>query len=161
MSGVTMAIADVLRTADIFKDLEPDEIGLIAGISYFVDFNTGDLIFAEGTASDELYIIARGEVDIQVDPGLFGEASPTGRITLTTLRQGQSFGEMALVSEGIRAASARCAQHESSLIVVPRQALIQLFDQQPRLGYKLMYNLAADLAMKIRANDLLIQERMT
>jgi CRP-like cAMP-binding protein len=156
-----MAIIDVLRTANIFQDLDMEELRTVAEVGRLIECSTGDLIFEEGAASDELYVIASGEVDIQVDPGLYGETSTGGRITITTLRRGQSFGEMALVSEGIRAASARCAQHDSSLLVIPRQSLMALFDQYPRLGYKLMHNLAADLATKIRTTDLLIQERVT
>jgi hypothetical protein len=36
-----------------------------------------------------------------------------------------------------------------------------LCDTYPQLGYRLMRNLAADLAMKIRNTDLLIRERLT
>jgi hypothetical protein len=35
-----------------------------------------------------------------------------------------------------------------------------LCDTYPQLGYRLMYNLAADLAMKIRNTDLRIREQL-
>lgn len=73
---------------------------------------------------------------------------------------GQSFGEVALVDEGLRSASARAAQKETRLLVIQRDKLIMLCETYPQLGYRLMYNLAADLAMKIRNTDLRIREQL-
>lgn len=155
-----MSVVDMLRRTAICRELTDEELEMLAGIAYTSNCITGDIIFDEGSASDELYVILNGEIDVVVG----GEDALGGYrrepITLTTLRRGQSFGEMALVSEGIRAATARCAQHDTTLIVIPRRQLMQLFDQYPRLGYKMMHNLAADLAAKIRATDVRIQERV-
>ena len=76
------------------------------------------------------------------------------------LRRGQSFGEVALVDEGLRSATARAAQKETRLLVIQRDKLIMLCETYPQLGYRLMYNLAADLAMKIRNTDLRIREQL-
>jgi CRP-like cAMP-binding protein len=84
-----------------------------------------------------------------------------GPQTIATLRRGQSFGEVALVDQGLRSASARCAQHNTRLLVIPRAKLMLLCDTYPQLGYRLMRNLAADLAMKIRNTDLQVREHLT
>ena len=76
------------------------------------------------------------------------------------LRRGQSFGEVALVDEGLRSASARAAQNDTRLLVIPRDKIVMLCETYPQLGYRLMYNLAADLAMKIRSTDLRIREQL-
>ena len=80
--------------------------------------------------------------------------------TIATLRRGQSFGEVALVDEGLRSASACASQKDTRLLIIPRDKLIMLCDTYPQLGYRLMYNLAADLAMKIRNTDLRIREQL-
>ena len=46
------------------------------------------------------------------------------------------------------------------MLVVPRDKLILLSDTYPQLGYRLMRNLAADLALKIRGTDLRIREEL-
>jgi CRP/FNR family transcriptional regulator, cyclic AMP receptor protein len=79
---------------------------------------------------------------------------------LATLRRGQSFGEVALVDEGLRSATARAVNKGTRLLVIPRDKLIMLCETYPQLGYRLMYNLAADLAMKIRNTDLQIREKV-
>jgi CRP/FNR family cyclic AMP-dependent transcriptional regulator len=158
-----VTIASLLKQTSIFSNLDEAQIEALAALSHIDECRTGDIIFEEGSASDELYVIMNGEVDIQIDPALSGYAvkSNVRPIKLTTLRRAQSFGEMALVGHGRRSASARCAQHDTTLIVIPRDKLLQLCEANPQLGFKIMHNLAADLATKIRTTDRLIQERVS
>lgn len=156
-----MSITTVLRQADIFYELTNTQLELVASICEDKNYQTGDIVFEENTRSDELYVIANGEVEIQVNPNLISGGGAGGPQTIATLRRGQSFGEVALVDEGLRSASARCAQHDTLLVVIPRDKLMLLCDTYPQLGYRLMRNLAADLAMKIRNTDLQVREQLT
>jgi CRP/FNR family transcriptional regulator, cyclic AMP receptor protein len=157
-----MSFANSLKQADIFFELPPTQLELVAALCQERRGQAGDVIFEENAASDELYIIAQGEVDIQVDPALVGgdDVKSQGLVTIATLRRGQSFGEVALVDQGLRSASARCAANGTQLLVVPRDKLILLCDTYPQLGYQMMRNLAADLALKIRSTDLRIREEL-
>lgn len=157
-----MNFATYLKQADIFFELTPTQLELVASLCEERRLNTGDVVFEENTPSDELYIIAQGEVEIQVDPNLVGDDSSRqmGPVTIATLRRGQSFGEIALVDQGLRSATARCAQHNTQLLIIPRDKLMSLCDTYPQLGYRLMRNLAADLALKIRNTDLRIREEL-
>jgi len=157
-----MTLIDTLRQADIFVDLSNTQLELIASISREIVFSEGAVIFEENTPGTELYVIAEGEVWIQVDPALVtAEASSGGSKTIATLRRRQSFGEVAMVDEGLRSARARSAKENTRLLVIPRERLIFLCDSYPQLGYRLMRNLAADLAMKIRSTDLQVREYLT
>lgn len=159
--GVTVSVLSILRQTSIFHGLSEDQLNLIASISYHIERNTGDIVFESGSASDELYVIEDGEVDIVADAGDSSRKFRSDTVTLTTLRRGQSFGEMALISQNVRSAAARCAQHDTNLIIIPRPALSQLCEQHPMLGYMLMRNLAADLASKIRSADIRLQEQLS
>jgi len=156
-----MSIAAHLREADIFDELTETQIELVASVCELKEYDNGDIIFHENSSGNELYVIAAGEIAIRVDPKLVGEKGGDGPLTIATLRRGQCFGEVALVDQGIRSASAHCVQANTRLIVIPRAKLMLLCDTYPQLGYRLMRNLAADLAMKIRNADLLIRERLT
>ena len=83
-----------------------------------------------------------------------------GPVTIATLREGQTFGEVALVDQGLRSASARCSEAETLLLKIPRDKLIRLCESYPELGYRIMRNMAADLAFKIRGSDLAIREQL-
>jgi CRP-like cAMP-binding protein len=153
---------NVLKQADIFYQLTPTQLELIANLCQERIYTSGELIFPEGAGSDELYVIIRGEVTIEVNPALSGlpeEEQLTG-MTIATLRRGQSFGEIALVDQGFRSATARAVQKDTTVLILPREKLMLLCDTYPQLGYLLMRNLAIDLALKIRSTDLHIREQL-
>ncbi|MEM9950639.1 MAG: cyclic nucleotide-binding domain-containing protein [Chloroflexota bacterium] len=156
-----MSVATILRNADIFDELTSTQLELVSSICDERHYQAGDVIFEENTVGNEMYVIASGEVDIQVDPALIGNDNSQGSFTIATFRRGQVFGEVALVDEGLRSASAHCSHNDTHLVVIPRERLMLLCDQYPTLGYKLMRNLAADLAMKIRHTDLQVREQLT
>jgi CRP/FNR family cyclic AMP-dependent transcriptional regulator len=152
---------NILRQADIFYDLTPSQLEMVAAICSEVTPRDNEIIFEENSASDELYVIARGAVDILVSSAVI-HPSPTSSdpAVIATIRRGQTFGEVALVDQGLRSASARCAAKKTRLLIVPREELIGLCDTDATLGYRLMRNIAADLAFKIRGTDLAIREQL-
>ncbi|NJC96207.1 MAG: hypothetical protein C3F07_05295 [Anaerolineales bacterium] len=157
----TATIVNFLKQSDIFYQFTPTQLELVANICQEAIYQKDDLVFKENSSSKELYIIVQGEVDIAVDPSLVGtmEDGIENKV-IATMRRGQSFGEVALVDEGLRSASACAAQNDTRLLIIPRDKLIMLCDTYPQLGYRLMYNLAADLAMKMRNTDLRIREQL-
>ncbi len=156
-----MSVTAILRQADIFYDFNQNQLELIASICYERTFKRNEAVFVEQGHSDELYVVANGEIAIQVDSRLIGsKQEATGPRTLAIARRGQSFGEMALLDEGRRSASARCVNGPARLFVIPRDKLLQLCETYPQLGYRLMFNLAIDLSMKIRNADLRIRDQM-
>ena len=148
-----------LKQSDIFYQFTPTQLELVANLCQEVVFNTGEIIFEENSSNKELYVIAQGEVNILINRGADGNSEKKEAV-VTLLRRGQSFGEMALVDEGLRSASARAAQKDTRLIMMQRDKLIILCETYPQLGYRLMHNLAADLAIKIRNTDLRIREQL-
>ena len=149
-----------LKQGDIFYQFTQTQLELVANLCQEKTFAVGETIFEENSSSKELYIIAQGEVDILVNPGIVSAKEKPEKVSIATLRRGQSFGEVALVDEGLRSAAARAKGKETHLLVIPRDKLIMLCETYPQLGYRLMYNLAADLAMKIRNTDLRIREKV-
>ncbi len=159
-----MEKVDILKQTDIFYDLTRPQLEMVASICDERTVKLGDIIFEESTKSDEMYVIARGTVEILVDPTIVGGPASkkrgAGLVTIATLRSGQTFGEVALVDQGLRTASARCSETEAHLLIVPRGRFIKLCDTYPELGYRVMRNIAGDLAFKIRGSDLAIREQL-
>lgn len=155
------SFANTLKQADIFYQLTLTQLEMISNICEEKVYNADEVIFVEGANSDELYVIAQGEVDIQVNPALVTNqpSEKFNAVTIATLRRGQSFGEIALVDMGVRSATTRAKQDNTRLLLIPRDKLMALCDTYPPLGYRLMQNLAADLALKIRSTDLRIREK--
>ena len=152
----------VLKQADIFYDFSNNQLELVADICHERTLETGEIIFFEGSKSDELYIIADGVIDILVNPALVSDKPEEDHepVTIATLRRGQSFGEIALVDQGLRSATARTAHDNTRLLIIPSGKLMAICEEYPALGYRLMFNLAADLSLKIRSSSLRIREEL-
>ena len=156
-----MAHSYVLEQVDIFEDLSAEQLDLIESVCVEQSYNQGDVVFEENSPSREFYIIADGEVAIQIDPDTIGDGTdqyqPT---TIATLRRGQSFGEVAIVDPGVRSASAKCSSETCRLYVIGRQEFLKLLENDYRMGYIVMRNFAADLSLKIRQTNLLVRESL-
>jgi hypothetical protein len=63
-------------------------------------FSPGDIIFRQGDKSDEAFWILSGKVEIGIE-------TPAGLDILTTLDEGEVFGEMGMIDDQPRAATAR------------------------------------------------------
>ncbi len=155
-----MPRATLLKQIEIFSDLSPAQLKMIVDLCEERQCQAGETVFEENSSGSELYVIAQGEVEIRLNPAVISPEDAGGSpATITTLRRGQSFGEIALVDQGLRSASAVCAA-DALLLVLPRRRLLDLCEANPTLGYQLMRNLAADLALKIRNTDLSIREHL-
>lgn len=148
-----------LRQADLFHEWDDVSLELVSSICQERTYDRYDIVFDENSISDELYVITEGEIEIQVNPALLGIGDDNQHKTLTIMRRGQNFGEIALLDQGRRTAAAVCRTY-TELIVIPHDRIMLLCDNYPKLGYKLMRNLALDLATKIRSTDLDIREHL-
>ncbi|HYX64357.1 MAG TPA: mechanosensitive ion channel family protein [Burkholderiales bacterium] len=90
---------EMLRGVDLFSVLSEDEIGEVAERLQYAPFARGDIITKQGNIAHWLYIVAFGEVEVRYEPEA-GEPQ-----VLATLRPGQFFGEMALLTGDARSAT--------------------------------------------------------
>ncbi len=84
-------------------------------------FAPGTEIFTEGESGTEAYIIERGRVELST-------RRDGGRTVIAELTRGEIFGEMALVEEGPRLATATAIE-ETEVIVIERQQLLDSMDR--------------------------------
>lgn len=149
-----------LRQSYVFYQFTQTQLELVSNLCKEKSYRPGEIIFAEKSNSTELYVILNGEVEILIDSEPNANKAEDSKIPISNLRRGQSFGEIALVDEGLRSATARATDKEVRLVVIPREKLIMLCETYPQLGFRLMYNLASEMAMKIRNTDLNIREKV-
>lgn len=151
-----------LTHVDIFQGLSEEQIQRIVEIGYEEIYRQGEVIFRENTPGDCMYIVLEGEVEIQIDPSILGEGDTAGAgpASVTVIRRGQNFGEVALVDQGVRSASAVCLSRQSHLLVIPRDDFLDLCREDLAMGFRVMFNIAADLASRIRTTDFLLRGRL-
>ena len=151
-----------LKESDLFYNLSPVQFELIESICLELAFKKGEFVFDENSKENDLYLILQGKVEIvvtlsMVSTTIIPDDSPR---VIAILQRGQSFGEMALVDGGVRSASVRAADRATRVLLLPRKKLMMLCETYPELGYRVMFNLAADLAQKIRNTDLKLRDAL-
>ncbi len=156
-----MGHAYILRLVDIFEELNSPQLDLIDQICVEKNYNEGEVVFEESSPSTEFYIIADGDIDIQVDPDTIGDGSDSYEpTTIATLRRGQSFGEVAIIDPGVRSASAKCNSETCQLLMINRDDFVRLIESDYQMGYIVMRNFAVDLSLRIRQTNLLVRESL-
>jgi CRP-like cAMP-binding protein len=152
------SVSATLSLTEMFDNLSSTQLELVDSICEAKEYKKDEVLFEENDTSDELYVIGRGAVEILVDPGFVGtENADYEHVVIAELHQGQVLGEVALVDQGLRSATARISRNGTWLLRITRPRLMLLCDTYPELGYKLMKNLAADLALKMRNTDLTVR----
>ncbi len=96
-------------------------------------FTAGQVIFREGEAGDHMYIIADGQVDLSVD-----------HQHLVTLGPGGIFGEMALIDNHPRSATAT-VREDCLLVVIDRAHFLTLIQKTPLFALQVMRVMAERL----------------
>ena len=154
--------AQLLEQVDIFSDLNQEQLEQIFEICQEVVKYQGEMIFAEGSPSTEFYVILEGEVSIQVNPDLISNQSKARHQpgTIAVLHPGQSFGEIALVDQGLRSASAVCHTMLCKTLSVQREDLMNMLKKDSEMGLIVMSNLARELCFKIRQSNLNLREAL-
>jgi CRP-like cAMP-binding protein len=140
----------ILEKVDMFRGLTPQQLESLAKISEEKKYRGGQAVFTERSSGAEVYIIKKGKVCIEL--GLKGRPNTA---TVQRLGEGQIFGELALVDKRNRSASAVC-DSDCEIITIDRDKLDELFEQDGRLGYTVMRNLAQLLAERLRRTDLML-----
>jgi CRP-like cAMP-binding protein len=149
----------LLSSVEIFTELNPMQIEKIESVCTEKNFKQGDLIFKENSPSKEFYIIVKGQVYITLNPDLIAAGNERHEPQIiATLGRGQSFGEVALVDEGVRSASAIAGSPFCKLLMISRSDLMRLTALDLEMGFIVMRNLAADLCFKLRNTNLQLRE---
>jgi len=139
-------LPSVLRQAELFEGLSPEELQSIAALCQARTFQAGEIITTQGDRGGELFLVFQGLVEVTTSLPSSGEAPRT----VVTLGPGQIVGEMSLVDRGPRSATVRALTDGALLQALEREAFLNLCQTNTHLGYIVMRNMAADLSFKLR-----------
>lgn len=137
---VGTAVINILRSLPIFEGLGDGELKKVARLFKQKLYQPGEVVFKKGDHGGEAYIVVRGQVDICLE----NSPRPVG-----TVSNGQIFGELALLDGPARGARA-ISRQPTVMLVVERQAFIELAQREPHLGLVIVRNIGEDLSGKLR-----------
>jgi CRP-like cAMP-binding protein len=111
---------DFLKKVALLADLSSDDLEHLMQMSEVVNLPAGAELFAEGSLGDRVYIIKEGEIEIL-------KATSEGQIPLAVRKTGEVIGEMALLHQVARMASA-LARTDSLLLAINQEQFNHLLD---------------------------------
>ncbi|NIS07518.1 MAG: cyclic nucleotide-binding domain-containing protein [Candidatus Dadabacteria bacterium] len=123
------------------KEQELDILEMFRFSQKYDVYKPGEIIFDKGSDGGIMYIILEGEIEIQVDGFAVGK-----------LFEGQILGEMALVEDQPRSATA-IAITDTKVVPINREAFLLIVKEEPLFALFVM----KDLSHKIRV----LNQRLT
>jgi CRP-like cAMP-binding protein len=147
-------VVDHLRRVEVFSGLSDEELLQVATTCKGRRVPAGATVFREGDDGDEMMVLLDGCVRVSINTRLNdGAMSPS---TINMLYTGQSFGEMVLLGGATRSATVTCVD-PCTILVIKERDFAALCERNPRIGYRVMRNMAGDLAYKLRSSNLLLR----
>jgi hypothetical protein len=112
----------LLKGSELFRGFPGDELAGIAELATEKHVESGDIVFHQGDPGDAYYLVVRGAVSIVRD----GQE-------LAVLETREGFGEMAILDQDTRSATARAVQ-PTTLLVLDRNSFDQLVERNPAIA---------------------------
>ena len=136
-------VIKVLENIPIFENLSERELEKIARLTHERNYKKDEQIFKKLAPAEGMYVIINGAVEIY---------DPETKNTYADLVSGDFFGELALLDDEPRSASA-LAKQESRLIGFFRTDLLTLIKRSPELGNRVLLNLSRVLGERLRKTN--------
>jgi CRP-like cAMP-binding protein len=131
-------IVELLGRVPVFSTLEQDDLQRIAQLAVPRTFESGQVVFREGDASDTCYIVRSGRARA-VREHLDGRT-----ITLATFGPGDIFGELAMFEDELRSATVEAVQR-TSVVAVLGPDMRRLMVEHPGISARLVVALGRRL----------------
>jgi len=149
-------LESLLRSMPPFEEIKNKSLKSLMELMHNRVYQTGEYLFYQGDPGVCLFIIREGKIKIE-----FKKNDRT--FDLVILERGDFFGEMALLEDDVRSASA-IAMTEVKANVIFRPDLNEFIERNPKEGIKILSGMAKILATRLRETnsaylDLLIKRK--
>lgn len=136
-----------LSRAYLFRNLAPAELKPFIRIARYRSYSPNEMVIAEEEAGDDLFLILSGSVRV-----IKGSTREYEQV-IGMLREGEFFGEMALIDRMPRSASVY-AHEPLKLAIFGHEDLRGIFAESPATGLKVVTAFAEVLSQRLRdTND--------
>lgn len=136
-------ILDIFKAIPTFSKVRKKYIKELIKLTHNRLYSEGEMIFHQNDPGIGLYIIHNGEVVIVQD------SADGDKQVLAELSKGDFFGELALLDDEPRSASA-IAKRESKIVVLFKPDLDEFMDNYPREGIKISKGISQIIATRLR-----------
>jgi CRP/FNR family transcriptional regulator, cyclic AMP receptor protein len=136
-------IKEAVKGTALFKELDDAEAGLVAKYVETAKRAEGDVLFKEGDRGDFLCFVIEGSVEV-VKTNSKGEEK-----VVNVFAQGRCIGEMAVIDDCVRSATARVST-DARLLLLTREKFDQITRGHPEVGIKILKAIARQMSLYLR-----------
>jgi signal transduction histidine kinase len=143
---------DFLKKIHLFAGLSEEDLRRLCGMMKEVQLASGTELFREGDVGDLAYVIMEGQIEIS-------KLSDESEVPLAVRGAGELIGEMALLEDAPRMASARAAS-DCRLLTISREQLDKLLGSSPsaaRAMLRTVTNRLRETEIMLRQNEKMAQ----
>lgn len=141
-------IDNILVKIPVFQDLNNKELKTIKRILHQREYKKNEVIFNQGDVGLGMYIIVKGAVEIVCGPV---------RHILAELNEGDFFGELALLDDSPRSATA-VSKTPCKMLCFFKPELLDLINRDPGLGSKILFKLAWTIGERLKSTNEQVSE---
>jgi CRP-like cAMP-binding protein len=123
--------ARILRNHELFRELSAEELDQLIAVSRIEEMRAKAPIFLKGAPGESMMAVVTGEVKISAP------AADGREIVLAVMREGEVFGEIALLDGCDRTADATAATN-CSLLVIHRRDFLPFLTAHPQVAIRLL-----------------------
>lgn len=132
----------------VTQGFSEEEFRNLARISYYRNFQPGEVIFREDDMTEAIYFIRKGSVRIV-------KSTPYGEQPLASLTSPDFFGEMDFI-DSLRCSADAAANEETTLLCIPKAKLEDIFISHRHIAVQFYWHFWRTLTQRIReANEIL------
>lgn len=139
----------VLSRIPLFERLSRRELKKVLGITHDRRYAPGEYLFNSGQPGAAMFVIKSGSVEIVV-PDEDGEGT-----VLATLADATFLGELALLDDSPRSASARAVEPTEAFALF-RSDLNRFLETEPEIAIKILRQLALVIGQRLKATNALL-----
>lgn len=126
-----METIEVLKNNELFKELDESELQHVAALVTHKTVLKNTLVISEGDMSTSMYLIKKGKVNVLV-------ANEEGKeMLLSTLLEGDHFGELALLDESPRSANVMTLE-KCEFMILHRADFYELLQQHSSIAIRII-----------------------
>jgi CRP-like cAMP-binding protein len=127
-------ITKKLQESQLFKEVELVYLEQLVQVMTHTTYPKGTLLFRRNDPGDSVYIILTGQIRI------FTEDNQGNELTITHYSDGQVFGELSLLDQQPRSASADAAT-DLEVLILDREHFLSFLNEHPGIGLSMMRSL--------------------
>ena len=153
-SDLSKAIVDFFLDIPIFSRMDAAEIRLVAKHMNVIGVKPGETLFEEADRGNFMCFIAHGTLEVIKKPGGTGQ-----EVVITTLRKGQSIGEMSVIENRPRSATVK-ARDSVKLFILSQAAFDHVLSKHYHIGIKMLKGIAILLSNNLRQTSSRLADQM-